>query len=154
MAFEGSFQEGVKRETLRSLCQVVNATQLNLEVALAPVADDDWQQVPVASSSRTSLSSRPSSSSRASSVGEIVEEEVFENERFLPIRGWSSGNLLPTDRRRYSHGRQQPAAGSTSDFPRIQLPDGPCDFAVFQPSLSWHPPVAYSDVKGMIACPS
>ena len=35
MALESSFQGGVKRELLRSLCQVVNETQLRLEVALA-----------------------------------------------------------------------------------------------------------------------
>jgi hypothetical protein len=34
VAFEDSFQQGVKRESLRSLCRVVNATQLPLEVAL------------------------------------------------------------------------------------------------------------------------
>ena len=34
VAFEDSFQQGVKRESLRSLCRVVNATKLPLEVAL------------------------------------------------------------------------------------------------------------------------
>ena len=34
VAFEDSFQQGVKRESLRSLCRVVNATQLPVEVAL------------------------------------------------------------------------------------------------------------------------
>lgn len=34
VAFENSFQGGVKRETLRSLCQLVNGSQLALEVAL------------------------------------------------------------------------------------------------------------------------
>ena len=34
VAFEDSFQQGVKRESLRSLCRIVNATELPLEVAL------------------------------------------------------------------------------------------------------------------------
>lgn len=35
VALESSFQAGVKREVLRSLCQLANDTQLRLEVALA-----------------------------------------------------------------------------------------------------------------------
>lgn len=34
VAFENTFHAGVKRETLRSLCQLVNGSQLPLEVAL------------------------------------------------------------------------------------------------------------------------
>ncbi len=34
VALESSFQGGVRREVLRSLCQLVNDTQLRLEVAL------------------------------------------------------------------------------------------------------------------------
>jgi hypothetical protein len=35
VALESSFQGGVMRELLRSLCQLINDTQLALEVALA-----------------------------------------------------------------------------------------------------------------------
>lgn len=52
-----------------------------------------------------------------------MEEEVFENERYMPIRGWSSRNLLPTDRSRFTHGRSQ-GAQSTTEFPKVHLPDG------------------------------
>lgn len=53
-----------------------------------------------------------------------VEEEVFENERYIIIRGWSPRNLLPTDRARFSYGRSQPASASTTEFPKVPLPKG------------------------------
>ena len=45
---------------------------------------------------------------------------VFENERFLPLRGWSSGNLLPTDRKRYSG----PGSRNATEFPSVALEPG------------------------------
>jgi vacuolar protein sorting-associated protein 13A/C len=48
-----------------------------------------------------------------------VEELVFENERYLPLRGWSPSNLLATERRRYSRAGQ-----SYSIFPNVPLPPG------------------------------
>jgi vacuolar protein sorting-associated protein 13A/C len=52
----------------------------------------------------------------------VVEEEVFENERFMPIKGWGSrGNLLPAERKRYS---TRDAAQSFNDFPSVPLPEG------------------------------
>lgn len=45
---------------------------------------------------------------------------VFENERLLPLRGWSASNLLPTDRKRYSG----PSGRNGSDFPVITLEPG------------------------------
>ena len=53
-----------------------------------------------------------------------VEEEVFENERYIPIRGWSSRNLTPLDRRRFSRGRDQAIGDSTTEFPKVPLPAG------------------------------
>lgn len=51
-ALEGSFRGGVKREVLRSLCQVHNATQLPLQVALATLPPaSEWQEVPRQASS-------------------------------------------------------------------------------------------------------
>ncbi len=50
VALESSFQGGVKREKLRSLCQLVNDTQLRLEVAL--VGDPSRSRSSSASSSR------------------------------------------------------------------------------------------------------
>ena len=50
VALESSFQGGVKREVLRSLCQLVNDTQLRLEVAL--VGDTSRSRASSASSSR------------------------------------------------------------------------------------------------------
>ena len=45
---------------------------------------------------------------------------MFENERFLPLRGWSSGNLLPTDRKRFSG----PGGRNSTDFPVVTLGPG------------------------------
>ena len=51
-----------------------------------------------------------------------IEEEIFENERYLPIRGWASrGGLLPTERRRYS---TRDGSQSFNDFPTLHLPSG------------------------------
>ena len=51
-----------------------------------------------------------------------IEEEIFENERYLPIRGWGSrGGLLPTERRRYS---TRDGSQSFNDFPTLHLPTG------------------------------
>ena len=51
-----------------------------------------------------------------------IEEEIFENERYLPIRGWASrGGLLPTERRRYS---TRDGSQSFNDFPTLHLPTG------------------------------
>lgn len=45
---------------------------------------------------------------------------MFENERLMPLRGWSAGNLLPTDRKRYSG----PGGRNGSDFPVVALEPG------------------------------
>lgn len=50
-----------------------------------------------------------------------IQEEIFENERYLPIRGWASGCLLPTERRRYS---TRNGSQSFNDFPTMHLPPG------------------------------
>ena len=52
-----------------------------------------------------------------------MEIEVYENERYLPLKGWGSkGHLLPTDRSKYSLGRRN--AKSQMDFPVFPLPQG------------------------------
>lgn len=48
---------------------------------------------------------------------EVIEEEVFEHERFVPLRGWSSSNLVPGERQRFVAGRTgsgPPVASATS----------------------------------------
>ena len=63
------------------------------------------------------------STSREASSGSVMEIEVFENERYLPLKGWGSkGHLLPTDRSKYSLGRRN--AKSQMDFPVYPLPQG------------------------------
>lgn len=45
VAIQRTFQEGVKCEVLRSLCQLVNQSQLSLEVSITDT-DADWQVLP------------------------------------------------------------------------------------------------------------
>lgn len=48
--------------------------------------------------------------------------QVFENQRYQPIRGWGSnypGHMLPTDRRRYSD------ANGSQVFPMLRLTIAP-----------------------------
>ena len=60
-------------------------------------------------------------SKRGSGVS-VTEEWLFEHERFMPLAGWSSRHLLPTERNRYS--RQEDGMNSTDTFPQIRLPEG------------------------------
>lgn len=70
----------------------------------------------------------------------VVEAEVFENERFLPFRGWGHewpGHLLPTDRvGHWSLRGDRPNGAESMDFhrvapglPQVGLPD---------PSILYH----------------
>lgn len=52
----------------------------------------------------------------------VTEEQVFEHERFMPLAGWNSRHLLPTERNRYS--RQEDGMNSTAQFPQMRLPEG------------------------------
>jgi len=54
-------------------------------------------------------------SKRGSGVN-VTEEQLFEHERFMPLAGWSSRHLLPTERNRYS--RQEDGMHSTNTFPK------------------------------------
>ena len=45
----------------------------------------------------------------------MIPVEVYLNERYIPIRGWSSGHLLPTDRHIFSHGDGTPDPGHTGE---------------------------------------
>ena len=60
-------------------------------------------------------------SKRGSSVI-VTEEQLFEHERFMPLAGWSSRHLLPTERNH--HSRQEDGINSTNTFPQIRLPEG------------------------------
>ena len=60
-------------------------------------------------------------SKRGSGVN-VTEEQLFEHERFMPLAGWSSRHLLPTERNRYS--RQEDGMHSTNTFPQIRLQEG------------------------------
>ena len=75
IAIEGSFQEGVKRETLRSLCQVANGTQLTLEVSLADIGDD-WHEV--ASDSFSYSKTQASSRYVARNPGQAQQVRCFQ----------------------------------------------------------------------------
>lgn len=40
----------------------------------------------------------------------------------MPLAGWNSRHLLPTERNRYS--RQEDGMNSTNQFPQLRLPQG------------------------------
>ncbi|KAL0043201.1 hypothetical protein WJX82_003394 [Trebouxia sp. C0006] len=106
VALESSFRDGVKNEVLRSLSQLGNTRELALEVCVVQ------------------MQRQQSLSKRGSGVS-VTEEWLFEHERFMPLAGWSSRHLLPTERNRYS--RQEDGMNSTNTFPQIRLPEGtPC----------------------------
>ncbi|DBA65521.1 TPA: hypothetical protein ACH3X2_003177 [Trebouxia sp. C0005] len=46
VALESIFRDGVKNEALRSLCQLVNTSELALEVCVVELAESDWQMLP------------------------------------------------------------------------------------------------------------
>ncbi|DBB13386.1 TPA: hypothetical protein ACH3X3_005119 [Trebouxia sp. C0006] len=125
VALECSFRDGVKNEVLRSLCQLVNTSELALEVCVVDLAESDWQMLPrqarSISSDQVQMQHQQSLSKRGSGVN-VTEEQLFEHERFMPLAGWSSRRLLPTERNRYS--RQEDGMNSTNTFPQIRLPDG------------------------------
>ena len=58
--------------------------------------------------------------------GTVVENEVFENERLQPFRGWGSdwpGHLLPTDRcGRFSARDGSPGGDAAAEFRRVARP--------------------------------
>ncbi|KAL4443584.1 hypothetical protein ABPG75_011321 [Micractinium tetrahymenae] len=111
LVVESSVANGTRREVLRALCQVVNSTELTLEVCLVDVEDSDWQMVAARSGSLSGTFSADS-----------VEEEVFENERFARSATgaqWAAANLRPEDPRRYQYALQQSDA-----FPKVDPPRG------------------------------
>jgi hypothetical protein len=99
---------------IRSLCQFFNTTDLLLEVALLQDDDTAWTLLP------TTASQGPLQSGSKANLGEVVEEEVFEYERYLPLRGWSPNHLSSLDPRQFS--RYRSGAHSSSNFPRVPLP--------------------------------
>ena len=106
---------------LRSPLTVRNNTQLPMEVSVVPVAAKaSGRRAGQLQLSRTLSRSRDDKHSPTgpSVEGQRRNEEVFENQRYQPIRGWGSsypGHMLPTDRRRYSdaHGSQ-----GSKEFPQ------------------------------------
>ncbi|KAK9834254.1 hypothetical protein WJX81_000411 [Elliptochloris bilobata] len=113
VALESTFEGGSKRELLRALCQVENGTELALEVALAELPPGERPR---------SDDGGSTGAAQPSPRADVVAEEVFENERFMPLRGWGArGNLLPGERGRFS---TRSGARSWPDFPDVRLPDG------------------------------
>lgn len=84
-----------------------------LEVALLEEDDSAWTLLPYTAGGGSSPGQkRPA-------VGDVVEEEVFEYERYLPLRGWSPDHLKGLDPHRYS--RHKDGSRGSSSFPRVPL---------------------------------
>lgn len=102
-AVEVDVRVGTRHVRFRPLVTVVNATAVPLEAALA------------------------GGGGAPGSAGQTVEEEVFENQRYIPLRGWSSDALLPTDWMRWSTRGGGIDDDSLQDFcarARVGLPEG------------------------------
>jgi hypothetical protein len=85
-----------------------------LEVALLEEDDSSWTLLPHSSSGS-------GAASKAAAVGDVVEEEVFEYERYLPLRGWSADHLSGlTDPAHYMW--QSNSNRRSSTFPKVALP--------------------------------
>ncbi|KAL0043259.1 hypothetical protein WJX82_006661 [Trebouxia sp. C0006] len=114
-----------KRRSAAVVLPLVNTSELALEVCVVDLAESDWQMLPrqarSISSDQVQMQHQQSLSKRGSGVN-VTEEQLFEHERFMPLAGWSSRHLLPTERNRYS--RQEDGMNSTNTFPQIRLPDG------------------------------
>jgi hypothetical protein len=77
------------------------------------------QQHPHSTRRRCAFLLRLSKSSVAAATQ--AEEEVFEYERYLPLRGWSGDHLRGFDPHHYS--RQRNGARGSDTFPRVALPE-------------------------------
>ena len=54
----------------------------------------------------------------------LVIEEIFENQRFVPLAGWSSKHLFPTERKRWCDARGSNSTSSIEEATARQLPPG------------------------------
>lgn len=75
IALEGSFQDGLKRETLRSLCQITNGTKLRLEVCLTD-APDEWEEVSSSAPSQMGVSQTSASQQGRRSHEHLVSHQA------------------------------------------------------------------------------
>ena len=94
---------GVRCIRLRPLLTVHNATGVLLEACLS------------------------TGGGPAGTEGRVVEEECFENQRYMPLRGWSAESLLPTDCQRWSTRSGAVDAETLPEFcarARLGLPGG------------------------------
>ena len=48
----------------------------------------------------------------------VVEEEVYQNQRYIPLIGWTSAYMLPADRKQFS---TLEGAMSSESFPEVRL---------------------------------
>jgi hypothetical protein len=52
----------------------------------------------------------------------VVEEEVYQNQRYIPVIGWTSAYMLPADRKQFS---THEGGMSSDSFPEVKaLPQG------------------------------
>ncbi|CAN6447305.1 unnamed protein product [Victoria cruziana] len=74
-AFDVAMKKGKKHVTFRSLATVVNDTNLDLEICICPLAlVDDVSSISTLDTNKNSA----------------VTEEIFENQRYQPVSGWTS----------------------------------------------------------------
>eukprot|EP00210_Caulerpa_lentillifera_P006209 g5933.t1 len=104
VVIERCFEDKGRYETIRNPCVFVNSTSFDLQVRL--VQEGEYGSV--------------HNFHVMTPVQEIVEHEIFESERYLPVVGWKS--RMAIDRKRYS--LDSKGIRQYSHFPNIDLPKG------------------------------
>eukprot|EP00892_Ulva_mutabilis_P007576 jgi/Ulvmu1/5190/UM021_0207.1 len=141
LVLEESFTAGVRRETVRSSVRLLNSLDFIIEVAVkvapgSPILLRLDGRLPSGGLSRgTSLSGAEQLQARSmggrdtlqataavSSAPEVMQDEVLENERSLPFKGFKSSHLMALDPRRYSKLRN--GSNSSTQFPIVNPPSG------------------------------
>jgi hypothetical protein len=87
---------------------------------LPPVGPGRKSPLPLGPGGSSSFSSGGFGDASGGTVGETAEEQMFEYERYIPLRGWSYTHLLPSDPKRYS--RLATGGRSSDELPKIMLP--------------------------------
>ena len=114
LSMDSNNTTATRRELLRSLCQVVNETEMTVEVCILAKP----------SFTASVLSQDPSISKGQGGAVTVVEEEVFENERYDDgKKQWGHQFLADGERRRYNT-RREDGGGDSLSFPQVSLPSG------------------------------
>jgi len=122
---ESLMSSGIRQCTLRSLATFCNNTAVPLQICLTSAGRLPPGSGGDGGSGSSDGDGGHSSSSDPSSV--FLTEEVFEHQRYIPLKGWSDKHLMVTERRRWS---KRDGSASANDIDKfcycgaVLLPEG------------------------------